>query len=85
MRIIIVISILSLFVSISAFSQSDKKVSEYLNMVANGKVDEVKLQLPDLLAEYPDDPGVMLVHGAVIDDAYRALDIYKKIHGEKII
>jgi cell division septation protein DedD len=79
MRIIVAISVLYLFVSISAFSQSDKKVNECLNMVANGKVDEVKLQLPDLLAEYPDDPGVMLVHGAVIDDAYRALDIYKKI------
>ncbi len=54
-------------------------INNYLKMVAAGKIDEVKMALPDLLASYPDDPGVKLLHGVVIDDAFKALDIYKDI------
>ncbi len=60
------------------FSQNDQ-VKKYLKMVSQGKVADVKLALPDLLAEYPDDPGVLLLHGSVVDDANKAIDIYEKI------
>ncbi len=62
----------------SALGQS-QKVHEYLKMVAEGKVTEVKTHLPDLLAAYPEDPGIMLLHGVVIEDAYRAVSIYERI------
>ena len=68
--------------STAAYSQADREVSKYLQKVAQGDISEVKMKLPDLLAEYPDHPGVMLLHGAVIEDAFRALDIYKKIVDE---
>lgn len=58
---------------------SDESVGEYLKYVAHGRVSEVKMILPDLLAEYPNDPGVKLLHAVVIEDASKALDIYKKI------
>ncbi|MER3330011.1 MAG: SPOR domain-containing protein, partial [Candidatus Kapaibacterium sp.] len=45
----------------------------------NGKITEVKSQLPDLMVEYPDDAGVKLLLAVVIDDAHKSLDIYKKI------
>ncbi|MGA2298907.1 MAG: SPOR domain-containing protein [FCB group bacterium] len=55
------------------------KVREYLRQVALGKVEEVKKQIPDLLAEYPNDPGVQLLLAVVIDDAALALEKYKNI------
>ncbi|MCX6156157.1 MAG: SPOR domain-containing protein [Candidatus Kapabacteria bacterium] len=70
--------ILSFLIHFTLYSQSEK-VANYLQMVALGKIDQVKSELPDLLAEYPDDPGVMLLHASVIEDASRAVDIYKKI------
>lgn len=58
---------------------SGPDINSYLEMVANGKLTEVKSQLPDLMVEYPDDAGVKLLLAVVIDDAYKSLDIYKKI------
>lgn len=54
-------------------------ISQYLSMVASGKVNEVKSRLPDLLVDYPNDPGVQLLLGVCLDDAYKAIDIYTKI------
>lgn len=77
MKKVILIIIVSLFTSSSLIPQPN--INNYLKMVAAGKIDEVKMALPDLLASYPDDPGVKLLHGVVIDDAFKALDIYKDI------
>jgi cell division septation protein DedD len=66
-----------LFVS-PALSQNDE-VRENLKLVANGQVDEAKKALPDLLAEFPNHPGVMLLHAVVIEDAFRAMEFYEKI------
>ncbi len=56
-----------------------QKVRDYLKMVAMGKVADVKKQIPDLLAEYPNDPGVQLLLAVVIDDAFLAVEKYKNI------
>jgi cell division septation protein DedD len=57
----------------------EDQVRDCLKMVARGQLGEVKSKLPDLLAQYPDDPGVMLLHGVVIEDAWLALDKYQTI------
>ncbi|MBI3259480.1 MAG: SPOR domain-containing protein, partial [Ignavibacteriae bacterium] len=54
-------------------------VRNRLQSVALGKVDEVKRELPDLLAEFPDDPGIQFLHGVVLEDASQALKIYERI------
>ncbi|MEJ5287478.1 MAG: hypothetical protein CH6_0931 [Candidatus Kapaibacterium sp.] len=74
------ISILFLFVLmvLHSYGQSEK-IKEYLKMVEEGKVTEVKLALPDLLAEYPNDPGVQFLHASVLEDATKAVEIYEKI------
>ncbi|MGB9771423.1 MAG: SPOR domain-containing protein [Candidatus Kapaibacteriota bacterium] len=74
------ISILFLIVfsTFSALGQSEK-IKEYLKMVDEGKITEVKLILPDLLAEYPNDPGVQFLHASVLEDATKAVEIYEKI------
>ncbi len=62
----------------TSFSQASL-VRNRLQAVAMGKVEEVKRELPDLLAEFPDDPGIQFLHGVVLEDAARALKIYEKI------
>lgn len=62
----------------TSFSQASL-VRNRLQAVAMGKVEEVKRELPDLLAEFPDDPGIQFLHGIVLEDAARALKIYEKI------
>lgn len=61
-----------------SYSQTET-VRLYLKLISQGKVEEVKLELPNLLAEFPDDPGVQLLHALVIDDADIAIKIYERI------
>jgi cell division protein FtsN len=69
-----------LFFVFTAFSFSqDKIVTEYLQQYAQGKMNEVRGALPDLIVEYPNDPGVKLLLAVVLEDADRAVDIYKEI------
>lgn len=74
------LSILLLFFcfAFATYSQSEK-IKEYLRMIDEGRVTEVKLALPDLLAEYPNDPGVQFLHASVLEDASKAVEIYEKI------
>lgn len=76
MRKLVLLLCLITYVSAQA---SSPDINAYLEMVANGKITEVKSQLPDLMVEYPDDAGVKLLLAVVIDDAHKSLDIYKKI------
>lgn len=57
----------------------DAIVNENLILVAKGKVQEVKAKLPDLLVEYPNYAGVKLLLAVVVEDASKAVDIYKDI------
>lgn len=79
MRIFLLV-LLSLFITetISVDAQTDR-VRYYLQLVAQGKVDEVKRDLPDLLVDYPDDPGIQLIHAVVIDDISKAVMMYERI------
>ncbi|MFN3305875.1 MAG: tetratricopeptide repeat protein, partial [Candidatus Kapaibacteriota bacterium] len=73
-------SILLLFFCLSYYSYpQSEKIKDYLRMIDEGKVTEVKLALPDLLAEYPNDPGVQFLHASVLEDASKAIEIYEKI------
>jgi cell division septation protein DedD len=78
-KFIVVMILGVLFLSFTHIYAQAQKVRDYLRMVAMGKVEEVKKQLPDLLAEYPNDPGVQLLLGVVIDDANLAVEKYKNI------
>lgn len=77
-KIIILITAVLLFANINSYSQDDL-VSKYLQMIAQGKIDNVKQQLPDLLAQYPNDPGVELLFATVITDGDKAFAKYKDI------
>jgi hypothetical protein len=60
------------------YSQTEE-VREGLQEIADGNIDDVKQRLPDLLADYPNDPGVRLLHAVVIEDGYKAVEKYLSI------
>lgn len=61
-----------------AYSQASI-VRNRLQLVAMGKIDDVKKELPDLLAEFPEDPGIQFLHASVLEDLNKSLPIYQKI------
>ena len=67
-----------IFTSNFAWSQS-AKVNSYLQMIAEGKIDFVKTKLPELIAEFGEEPGVLLLQGVVLENAAQATPFYKKI------
>lgn len=77
-KIILFIAIFLVLVNIDSYSQ-DELVSKYLQMIAQGKIDFVKQQLPDLLVQYPKDPGVELLFATVITDGDKAFEKYQDI------
>ena len=79
MKLYIYLILIAILINLSTGMAQADRVRFYLQKVAQGKVDEVKKDLPDLLIDYPDDPGVLLLHAVIIDDAYKAVDIYEKI------
>lgn len=74
-----IVFVLSILISVNTLLAQDVEVGRYLNMVAQGKADEVRQALPDLMVAYPNDPGVKLLTASVIQDAFKALDIYNDI------
>ena len=62
----------------TAYSQASI-VRNRLQLVAMGKIDDVKKELPDLFAEFPEDPGIKFLHASVLEDLNKSLPIYQKI------
>jgi tetratricopeptide (TPR) repeat protein len=60
------------------YAQRDE-VNKYLLLAAKGDVATVKEVILELLAKYPNDAGVKLLHATIIDNAYLALEMYKNI------
>ncbi len=60
-------------------AQSDNLVRNRLKRIALGQTDEVRTELPDLLSEFPNDPGVRLLHAVLVEDAALALPMFEKI------
>jgi hypothetical protein len=74
----IIVALFILMSTVPSFAQ-DAIVNEYLQQYSQGKMNEVRTALPDLLVEYPNDPGVKLLLAIVLEDADKALEIYKDI------
>ncbi len=77
-RILLVLAPIAILLTTAVKSQ-DAEVRKCLQYIAEGKTVEAKQLLPDLLAEYPNDPGVQLLHASVIENANTALDKYMNI------
>jgi len=51
-------------------------------LIMNGKSNDVRKELPDLIKEFPDDPGIMFLNGILMEDATKALSVYEQITRE---
>jgi hypothetical protein len=76
---VIIIALCSAF---QAFGQASI-VRNRLQSLAMGRIEEVRKDLPDLLAEFPDDPGVLFLHASVLEDMTKSLPMYQRIVKEK--
>lgn len=76
--ILLIMTSVLLFVTVTTEAQTDR-IKYYLQLAAQGRLDEIKRDLPDLLIDYPDDPGVMLVHAVVVEDISKSASIYERI------
>lgn len=74
-----IIAILFILFGPAANYAQDAIVSEFLQQYSQGRMAEVRTALPDLLVEYPTDAGVKLLLAVVLEDADKALEIYKEI------
>jgi hypothetical protein len=54
-------------------------VKNYIQQVAAGWTTDAKKALPDLLIDAPDDPAVMFLHAALIDDPKKASPMLERI------
>lgn len=79
MRRLILYLIFFVFIfNISAYSQAER-VRVYLKQISLGKMDEARKALPDLLADFPDDPAVMMLHGSVLEDINKSILIFERL------
>ena len=74
--------------AVTASSAQPAAVKQYVQQVAAGWTTDAKKALPDLLIEYPDDPGVLFLHAALVDDnkksetfGCRIFDVEKNRYG----
>ncbi len=54
-------------------------VQRYVDLVAAGHIDQVRKDLPSLLANFPDDPGVVYLQALTTADASEAVKLYQSI------
>ncbi|MCX7929648.1 MAG: SPOR domain-containing protein [Chlorobi bacterium] len=47
--------------------------------VAEGRADDIRRELPSLLRDYPNDPGVLFLAGILERDGPKALEMYQRI------
>ena len=64
----------------TAFGQSSgPDIQKRLEMIEQGQVDQVKAELPTLLANYQNNPGVMYLQGVLTQDGTEAAKIFQSI------
>ncbi len=54
-------------------------IQRYVELVEAGHIDQVRKDLPSLLANYPDDPGVTYLQALTTSDASEAVKLYQNI------
>lgn len=63
-------------IPLMAFAQN---IPELRQKISNGEADQVKSQLPALMAQYPDNPELLYLSGVVETDGEKALLIYRDV------
>ena len=81
MKILFLLLSVCILCTTLSYSQNSL-VHNRLRMITQGKGDDVRKEMPELLKDYPDDPGVMFLNGVLMDDGSKATTIYEQITRE---
>ena len=73
------IRILIAYFFISSFLLFSQDIDKYLQLINEGRINDVISALPELEALYKQDPSVQYLRGLVTEDAEKALVIYRDI------
>jgi len=77
---ILAIYISIIFLSVLSFAQSpDDEIKSAIDKIENGEVEPVKAILPDLVAKYQNNPGIMYIQGRLASDGIEAVKFYQGI------
>jgi cell division septation protein DedD len=80
MRYIVVLLLLNGMAWSAGLRQSSEPDIEHMiNLVNDGKSDQVKTDIPSLLSRHPNNPGVLYVQGLVTEEGTEAVRIYQSI------
>lgn len=72
--------VLLLWMVVPAFGQSGgPDIQKRLEMIEKGQVEQVKAELPTLLTNYQNNPGVMYLQGVLTTDGTEAAKIFQSI------
>ncbi len=69
----------AIILAVTASSAQPATVKQYVQQVAAGWTTDAKKALPDLLIEYPDDPGVLFLHASLVDDNKKSAPLLERI------
>jgi cell division septation protein DedD len=80
MKFIFVLPLLIVLTGLSATAQEgEPDINSYIARINNGQGEEVRSEIPSLLAKYPNNPGVLYLQGLVTSDGGEAVRIYQSI------
>ena len=66
-------------VCLSVAQTAEPDITKYVAMVNAGQADQVRTELPALLAKYPNNPGVLYLQALVTKDGAEAVRIYQSV------
>ena len=67
-------------VAIPSLAQSGgPDVEKYMQMISAGQADDVRREIPSLLSQYPNNPGVLYLQALVTPEGAEAVRIYQSI------
>lgn len=69
----------SLFFATILLAQSSNEIKRYLEMVEKGQADSVRPYLPDLVAKYQHDAGVLYLQARVTTNGIEGVKLYQSI------
>ena len=70
---------LALFSATSLSAQTENDINVYIDKVNNGKAEEVKQVLPELITQYQDTPGLIYLQGRLASDGLQASKYYQMV------
>ncbi len=80
MKLILALTFLAVLAAPMATAQgSDPDINSYIARINNGQGEEVRNEIPSLLAKYPNNPGVLYLQALVTSDGGEAVRIYQSI------